>query len=51
MLFNIKANRLVAGSLQLPAGTNLVVDETQMSDGQLNPRGLANLTAVGNLIR
>jgi len=48
---DFEANRLVSGLLQLPASTNLVVDETMMSDGQLNPRGLSNLTAVGNLIR
>jgi len=48
---DFEANRLVAGVLQLPAGTNLVVDETAMSDGQLTARGLQNLTAVGNLIR
>ena len=48
---DFEANRLVAGVLQLPTGTNLVVDETAMSDGQLTARGLQNLTAVGNLIR
>jgi hypothetical protein len=47
---DFEANRLVSGVLQLARGTNLVVDETAMTDGQLAPQGLANLTALGNLI-
>ncbi len=45
------ANRLVAGALQLPDGTHLVLDETRMgAGGQLTQRGLSNLTALGSLI-
>ena len=47
---DFEANRLVAGTLQLAKGTHLMVDETAMSDGQLTAQGLANLTALGNLI-
>ena len=44
------ANRLVSGLLQLPKHTHLILDETAMSDGQLMPEGVKNLTAVGHLI-
>jgi len=44
------ANRLVAGQLQLSPGTTVVVDETKMSEGQLNPEGVKNLKAVGLLV-
>ncbi len=45
------ANRLVSGLLQLPSGTHLVLDETRMgAGGQLEQRGLRNLTALGGLI-
>ena len=44
-------NRLVAGMLQLPAGTELLVDETQMDEGQLTERGVANLHAIAQLIK
>ena len=44
-------NRLVAGMLQLPAGTELLVDETQMDEGQLTERGVANLQAIAQLIK
>jgi len=45
-----EANRLVTGSLQLPAGTHLWLDETAMTDGQLSATGVKNLTSLGNLI-
>jgi len=44
------ANRLVTGTLQLGKSTHLWLDETVMTDGQLNANGLKNLTALGNLI-
>lgn len=47
---DFEANRLVSGMLQLSKGTSLVLDETAMTDGQLTSQGLANLTALGNLI-
>jgi len=47
---DFEANRLVTGLLQLPAGMNLFVDETVMTDGQLTAKGLKNLTALGSLI-
>ena len=40
-------NRLVAGMLQLPAGTELLVDETQMDEGQLTERGVAKVFPAG----
>ena len=45
-----EANRLVAGALQLAPGTRLWLDETVMTDGQLSPTGVRNLTSLGNLI-
>ena len=45
-----EANRLVSGSLQLPPGTHLWLDETAMTDGQLGAGGVKNLTSLGNLI-
>ena len=45
-----EANRLVSGSLQLPAGTHLWLDETAMTDGQLGAAGVKNLTSLGSLI-
>jgi len=47
---DFEANRLVTGLLQLPSGMQLSIDETVMTDGQLAPTGLKNLTALGNLI-
>lgn len=47
---DFEANRLVSGMLQLAKGTHLIVDETAMTDGQLTAQGLANLTALGNVI-
>jgi len=47
---DFEANRLVPGLLQLPAGCHLFINETVMTDGQLGPTGLKNLTALGNLI-
>ncbi|XP_051476078.1 mini-chromosome maintenance complex-binding protein isoform X1 [Apus apus] len=44
------ANRLVSGVLQLASNTSLVVDETQLEQGQLDPTGVHNVTALGNLI-
>lgn len=43
-------NRLVAGMLQLASGTQLLVDETHMDEGQLTERGVANLKAMGRLL-
>jgi len=45
------ANRLASGVLQLPKYTHLLLDETAMGAGTLQPVGLRNLTAVGQLIR
>ena len=39
-----------SGSLQLPSGTHLWLDETVMTDGQLSATGVKNLTSLGNLI-
>ena len=43
-------NRLVSGLLQLSNGTQLILDETQMENGQLTADGVKNVTAIGNLI-
>ncbi|NWS72835.1 MCMBP protein, partial [Crotophaga sulcirostris] len=44
------ANRLVSGVLQLASNTSLVIDETQLEQGQLDSAGVHNVTALGNLI-
>ena len=44
------SNRLVTGLLQLSKGTHLILDETKMSNGELNPDGVRNLTSLGMLI-
>ena len=45
------SNRLTSGLLQLSSGTHLVLDETVMSDGQLNSQGITNLTSLGQMIK
>jgi len=47
---DFEGNRLVSGLLQMPAGTHLILDETAMTDGQLDQAGVKNLTAIGHLI-
>ncbi|KAL3863273.1 hypothetical protein ACJMK2_005038, partial [Sinanodonta woodiana] len=44
------ANRLQSGLLQLSSGTELVIDEMALQQGQLNPDGVKNIQALGNLI-
>ncbi|XP_042719494.1 mini-chromosome maintenance complex-binding protein [Lagopus leucura] len=44
------ANRLVSGILQLASNTSLVIDETQLEQGQLDTKGVHNVKALGNLI-
>ncbi|XP_053306311.1 mini-chromosome maintenance complex-binding protein [Spea bombifrons] len=44
------ANRLVSGLLQLSSQTCLMVDETLLEQGQLDTKGVLNVTALGNLI-
>ncbi|XP_043192405.1 mini-chromosome maintenance complex-binding protein-like [Amphibalanus amphitrite] len=45
-----KRNVLVTGDLQLSRNTHLVLDETELSQGQLDERGVKNLSALGHLI-
>lgn len=47
---NYDANRLVSGKLQLASGTLLLLDETQMSVGQLGPEGVKAFAAVEALV-
>lgn len=44
-------NRLQSGLLQLSAHTHLVIDETALEPGQLDSKGVKNITALGNLLR
>ncbi|XP_022246309.1 mini-chromosome maintenance complex-binding protein-like isoform X1 [Limulus polyphemus] len=44
-------NRLISGILQLSDHTHLVIDETSLSTGQLEAKGVQNITALGNLIK
>ena len=45
------SNRLWTGVLQLTPETELVLNETAMLPGQLNPTGVKNLTSLGHLLR
>ncbi|XP_071514071.1 mini-chromosome maintenance complex-binding protein isoform X2 [Panulirus ornatus] len=45
-----QANRLISGLLQLSQHTHLVLDETALTAGQLDTKGVQNLTALGNII-
>jgi len=45
------SNRLWTGVLQLTPETELVLNETAMLPGQLNPTGVKNLTTLGHLLR
>ena len=44
------ANRLKSGLLQLPKGIQVILDETNLEPGQLQPNGIENLKSLGNLI-
>lgn len=46
-----EANRLLSSRLQLSKGTEIVVDETVLSPGQLGEKGIRNLTTLGTLIQ
>ncbi|KAJ3378583.1 hypothetical protein HDU92_007303 [Lobulomyces angularis] len=41
---------LKTGELQLPSGTQILVDETKLKPGKVNERGIRNLQALQNLI-
>merc|ERR1719411_80627 len=45
------SNRLTSGLVQLSHGTNLILDETVMNNGQLNQDGIKNLTTLGQMIK
>lgn len=44
-------NRLVASQLQLAAGTALVLDETMMTEGNLNDSGVKSFQAIEQLVK
>lgn len=44
------ANRLVAGQLQLAPGTLVLLDETELAEGELNAEGVQALCAIGSLV-
>lgn len=44
------ANRLVAGQLQLAAGTLVMIDECKMSEGELNAEGVKNFLAIQEVV-
>ena len=45
-------NRVMAGMLQLARGTTLVLDETALQQGQLNPQGAcSNVRRSGRIMR
>eukprot|EP00188_Purpureofilum_apyrenoidigerum_P002358 Plantae.Rhodophyta-Purpureofilum_apyrenoidigerum.ctg24557.p1 GENE.Plantae.Rhodophyta-Purpureofilum_apyrenoidigerum.ctg24557~~Plantae.Rhodophyta-Purpureofilum_apyrenoidigerum.ctg24557.p1 ORF type:complete len:631 (-),score=88.18 Plantae.Rhodophyta-Purpureofilum_apyrenoidigerum.ctg24557:93-1940(-) len=43
-------NRLCTSCLQLPAGTVVILDETELCPGQLNQRGLRNIATLKDLV-
>jgi hypothetical protein len=43
-------NRLRSGLLQLSAHTQLIIDETALEPGQLDANGVANITALGDVV-
>ncbi|XP_039002478.1 mini-chromosome maintenance complex-binding protein-like [Hibiscus syriacus] len=45
-----QTNRLIPGALQLPEGSHLMVDETQLKSGSLNSIGIENVKLLKNLI-
>lgn len=44
-------NKMIAGTLQLPDGMCLLLNETALTEGQLTAQGTQNLEALGNIIR
>lgn len=44
-------NKMIAGTLQLPDGLYLVLNETALSEGLLNSQGTENLTTLSQIIR
>jgi hypothetical protein len=44
-------NRLLSGLLQLPSSAFLLLDETAMTEGTLQARGIQNIQALSNAIR
>lgn len=47
---DIDNNKMIAGTLQLPDGLCLFLNETALAEGQLNSLGLQNIEALGNII-
>lgn len=43
-------NKLITGMLQLPDHFNLVLDETMLSSGELNSKGLMNFNSIKDII-
>lgn len=44
-------NKMIAGTLQLPDGLYLMLNETALSEGQLTSQGTENLTTLNQIIR
>ncbi|XP_065872936.1 mini-chromosome maintenance complex-binding protein isoform X2 [Euphorbia lathyris] len=45
-----ETNRLISGALQLPEGSHMIVDETQLESGNLNSVGVENARLLKDLI-
>ncbi|XP_065184738.1 mini-chromosome maintenance complex-binding protein-like [Sycon ciliatum] len=43
-------NRLTTGQLQLSEGTVMLLDETALSEGQLNETGISNIVAINSVL-
>ncbi len=44
-------DKLVSGMLQLPEKFHLIIDETSLSTGELNQKGLMNMHALNDVIK
>lgn len=47
---NYEQEALLGGSLQVPKGTTMAIDETALSTGQLNEQGVKNVDALQSLV-
>lgn len=43
-------NKLITGMLQLPDNFQLIIDETNLSAGELNAKGLLNFNSIKGII-
>lgn len=44
-------NKMISGTLQLPDGLYLMINETALTEGQLTPQGTSNLSTLVHIVR